>query len=80
MPIRIPAHKAPASMAPGQISIPPHPRGQFLLANPDLKEVKYSPEDRVGPCMLCALRYSSICDKAPCEARFGGAIYYELKD
>lgn len=80
MPIRIPAHKAPASMVPGQISIPTHRRGRFLLANPDLKEVKYSPEDRVGPCMLCALRYSSICDKAPCEARFGGAIYYELKD
>ena len=80
MPIRIPAHKAHASMAPGQISIPTHPRGRFLLANPDLKEVKYNADDRVGTCALCALRYSSICDKAPCEARFGGAVYYELKD
>ena len=80
MPIRIPAHKAPASMAPDQISIPTHPRGRFLLANPDLKETRYLPEDRVGTCMLCALRNDSRCDKAPCEARFGGAVYYELKD
>ena len=80
MPIRIPAHKAPSSMVPGQISIPTHPRGRFLLANPDLKEVKYSPEDRVSACMLCALRHDSRCDKAPCERRFGEPIYYALTD
>lgn len=80
MPIRIPAHKAPASMAPGQSSIPAHPRGRFLLHNLDLKEVKYNPENRVGPCMLCTLRYGAICDKAPCDRRFGEPIYYALKD